>query len=163
MVIRIGAADLDAFIPQHRRSAENRPPVEFYKLRDALGIHQAESIYAKTLHHAERSRNSAIRHGPHNHVQRLGHQRNEIPESVMRRTGLRVTAVRFHLYGMNQVRKFNGILNEKHWDVISDEVKVPFLRVKLHREAAYIARHVYRTSTSGNRRKAHQDWRLDVG
>jgi len=40
---------------------------------------------------------------------------------------------------MNQVGEFNRILNEKHRDVIADQVEIALASVKLNREASHIA------------------------
>ena len=46
--------------------------------------------------------------------------------------GLRKGAVGFHLYGMDQVGEFDGVLNEEHRDIVADQIPVAFLRVELH-------------------------------
>src|ERR1700681_4946107 len=52
------------------------------------------------------------------------------------------------------------MLNKKHRNVVSNEVKVAFLCVKLHRGAAYVARQIHRAGAPGYRRETHKDWRL---
>ena len=67
---------------------------------------------------------------------------------------LRKTAVGFHFYGMDEIGEFDGVLDEEYRDVVADQVPVSFLGVKLHREAAHIARCVDRTRTTSDRRDA---------
>ena len=72
-------------------------------------------------------------------------ERNEIPEGVVRGRRLRKAAVGLHLYGMDEVGEFDGILDEENRDVVADQVPVAFLRVKLDGKSAYIPRGVDRT------------------
>src|SRR5664280_285671 len=71
-------------------------------------------------------------------------ERNEIPERVVRGRRLWKAAVGFHLYGMDEVWEFDGILDEENWDVDTDEVPVAFLGVKLDGKSAYVARGINR-------------------
>ncbi len=48
------------------------------------------------------------------HVGRFGHQPDEIPEGVVRRGGLGIALVGLHLDRMDEVGKFDRILNEEH-------------------------------------------------
>ena len=63
----------------------------------------------------------------------------------MRRRGLRKATIGFHFDRMNEVGKFDGILNEKDRDIIADQIPIALFRVKLDGEAANIARGIGRT------------------
>src|SRR5450756_63083 len=99
----------------------------------------------KAFDHPERTRYCAIRHNPHHRMHGFRRERNEIPECVVRACRLRKAAVGFHFYGMNEVREFDGILDEENRDVVADQVPVSFLGVKLDGKSAYVTRGVYRT------------------
>src|SRR5450432_3643844 len=87
-------------------------------------------------------------------------ERDEIPECVVRRCGLRETAVRLHFYGMDQVGELDGVLDKEDRDVISDQVPVSFFRVKLDRKSAYVPRRVHRTCAACHSRNASEHRRL---
>ena len=50
-------------------------------------IDEAEGVDAEALHHAQRARDRAVGHRPHQHVGDLGHQRRKVPKGVVRRRG----------------------------------------------------------------------------
>src|ERR1035437_1354623 len=81
-------------------------------------------------------------------------ERNEIPERVVRGRRLRKAAVGFHLYGMDEVGKFDGILDEENRDVVADQVPVAFLGVKLDGKPAYVTRGIDRTRAACDGRYA---------
>src|SRR5665647_1885672 len=87
-------------------------------------------------------------------------ERNEIPERVVRARRLRKAAVRFHLDGMNEVREFNGVLDEENRNVVADQVPVDLLGVKLDGEPAYVTRRIDRTRAAGDGRYASKQRRL---
>src|SRR5674476_364898 len=87
-------------------------------------------------------------------------ERNEIPERVMRARRLRKAAVGFHLDGMDEVREFDGVLNEENRNVVADQVPVAFLGVKLDCKSAYVTRCVDRTRTACDGRYASKQRRL---
>jgi hypothetical protein len=72
----------------------------------------------------------------------LGVQRDEVPEIVVRGLRLRKAAVGFLLGGVDDVGKLDRVLDEKHRDVVADEVPVAFLGIELDREAAHVERQV---------------------
>jgi len=74
-----------ALHPENRVQTEQRLPMKFYEARFAFFVHKTERMNAKPFHHAEAARNCPIRHHPHNHVHRLRHQRNEVPEGIVSR------------------------------------------------------------------------------
>ena len=128
--------------------------------RSSVRIDEPERVHAEAFHHAERARNGAIGHRPHQHVHALGHQRHEIPERVVGRCRLRVAAIGLHLHRVDQVGKLDRVLDEEHRDVVAHEIEVAFLRVELHGKAAHVARHVARARAAGDGGKAHEHRRL---
>src|SRR5580704_9262526 len=90
-------------------------------------------------------------------MHRVRHQRNKVPERIMRRGCLRRSAVRLRLYRMNQVGEFNRVLNEKHRNVIANQVEISFAGVKLHGEAADISRQITRAALARYRGETHKD------
>src|SRR5659263_665085 len=102
----------------------------------------------KTFNHPERTRYCAIRHDPHHRMHGFRRERNEIPECVVRGCRLRKAAVGFHFYGMNEIGKFDGILDEENRDVVADQVPVAFFSIKLDGKSAYVSRGIYRTCTT---------------
>ena len=131
--------------------------MELHEGRFILGVDQAERVDAEALNVAQRARDGAVRHRPHQHVHALGHQRDEIPEVVVRGGGLRESAVRLHLHGMHEVGELHRVLDEEHRDVVADEVEVAFLGIELHGESAHVARRVDRTRAARHRREADED------
>ncbi len=142
MEVGVGACDLDGLVPARGLQAQHRLPVKLDELALALGVDEAEAVHAEALHHAEAAGNRAIRHRPHDHVQRFRHQADEIPESVVRRRRLGIATVGFHLHAVNEIRKLDRILDEEHRDVVADQVPVPGVRVELDGKAAHVARRV---------------------
>ena len=86
----------------------------------------------------------------------LGHQRDEVPEGVVRRGRLREAAVRLHLHGVDQVGELDRVLDEEHRDVVADQVEVALVGVELHGEAAHIARRVDRARAARHGREARE-------
>src|ERR1035437_6625296 len=78
----------------------------------------------------------------------FGRERDEIPECVVGACRLRKAAVGLHLYRMDEVGEFDGILDEENRDVVADQVPVAFLGVKLDGKSTYVTRGVYRTSAA---------------
>ena len=122
----------------------------------ALGIDHAERVDAEAFDHAQRARDRAVRHHPGEHVHALGHQRDEIPERVVRGGRLRIAAVRLHLHRMDQVGKLDRVLDEEHRDVVADQIEVALVGVELHREAAHVARQVARAGAARHGREARE-------
>ncbi len=156
-VVGIGAGDLHRLVPQRGGGADAGPPVELHEGRFVPGIDQAEGVDAEALDVAQRARDGAIRHRPHQHVHALGHQRDEIPEGVVRRGRLREAAIRLHLHGMDQVGELHRVLDEEHRDVVADQVEVALVGIELHGEAAHVARRVDRAGAARHRREARED------
>ena len=136
--------------------------MKFHEPSDALGIHEAKGMHPEAFHHAETPGDGPIRHDPHDHVHGFRHQGDKVPERVMRRGRLRHLMMRLRFHGMDQIREFHRILDEEDRDVVAHQVVIPFLRVKLHGEAARIPRQITGTSGPGDGRKTHKDRGLDL-
>src|SRR5665647_1183462 len=160
MEIVVGGLQLESFVPQRRLQAELRLPVEFHESDFAFSIDHLKGVDAETLDHAQAARNGAVRHRPHQHVGRFRHQRRPVPERIVRASGLREGAIRFHFDRMDEIGKFDGVLNEEHWDVVANEVPVSLLCIEFHGEAAYVARRVHRSGAARYRRNAGEQRRL---
>jgi len=74
-----------------------------------------------------------------NHKLTFWLETNEVPKVVMSGLSLRNLVVRLRFDCMDDVRKLDGILYEKDWNVISDYVPVPFLGVEFDGEATNVA------------------------
>ena len=55
---------------------------------------------------------------------------------------LREFAIRLWLGGVNQIRKFDGILDKEHRDVIADQIPISFERIKFDRKSANVTRRI---------------------
>src|SRR5208282_1918296 len=163
--ILVSARNLDRFIPDGRLQAQLGAPVKLHESRLGGIVDQSKTMDTESLDHPQGARQRAIGHDPHDHVHGFWREGNKIPERVVRCCGLREATVRFHLYGMDEIWEFNGILNEKDGNIISDQIPVSFFRIKLHRKSAHIPRSVPRTCAACNRRQACEDRRLlsDLG
>ena len=64
---------------------------------------------------------------------------------------LRIAAIRLHLHRMDQIGKLDGVLNEKHRDIVADEIEVAFVGVELDGEAAHVTRQVDRARAARDR------------
>ena len=131
MKIGLFPRQLLRFIPHQRMYAQQRLPVEFHKGGFPFSIDEAEGVNAEAVHHAVAAREGAIGHDPHHHVHGFRGQRDKIPEVVMRRRRLRHVIIRLGLEGMNEIGKFDGILNEEHRDIIAYEIPDAFGGIKL--------------------------------
>ena len=64
----VGALQLHRLVPHRRLQAELRAPVELAEGRAALRIEQPEAVDAEAFDHAQRARDRAVAHRPHDHV-----------------------------------------------------------------------------------------------
>ena len=142
MKVGVHPVDFQRFVPDHRLKSLLRLPMKLHKMRLALGIHQPEGVDAEALHEAEGARDSTVGHLPHDHMHGFRRQGYEIPEVVVRALRLWKTAVGGGLHGMDQVGKFDRVLNEEHRDIVTDKIPVAFLGIKLRRKATHIASQV---------------------
>ena len=128
----------------------------FTNVDSSGGVDEPEGVDAEALHEPERAGDRPVRHRPHHHVGRLRHQRDEVPEVVVRRLGLREAPVRCLLDRVDEVGELDRVLDEEDRDVVADEIPVALLRVELHGEAAHVAGEVGRALVAGNGREAHE-------
>ena len=98
----------------------------------------------------------AVAHRPHDHVHGFGHQRDEIPERVVRACRLRHLVMRLGLHGVDEVRELHRVLDEEHRDVVAHQVPVAFVGVELHGEAAHVAHGVGAAALAGHGGEAHE-------
>ena len=156
MEVVVGALQLDGFVPHRGLNPQFRPPVKLDESRLAGIVDQPEAVHAEALDHAQRPRDGAVRHRPHQHVHRLGRELDEVVEGVVGAAGLWKAAVRLHLHRVDQVGELDRILDEEHRDVVADDVPIAFLRVELDGEAAHVAWRVDRAGTAGDGGKARE-------
>ena len=140
--IGIGAVDLHRLVPQHRLQALLRLPMEFDEGGFARVVDQPEAVHSETLDRAERARDRAIGHDPHDHVPGFGAEADEIPEIVVRGLRLRELAIGLGLGGVDQIGELDRILNEEHRNIVADDVPIALAGVKFDREASDGAREV---------------------
>ncbi len=136
MEIRVRAIDLDRLVPHHRLQTLLGLPVELDEGGLAVGIHQPERMDAKAFHRAERARDRAVGHLPHDHMHAYRRQANEVPEIIVRRLCLRKLPVGRGLHRMDQVGKLDRILNEENRDIVADQIPIALLRIELDGETA---------------------------
>lgn len=61
-------------------------------------------------------------HGPHEGVKGRWLRAKEIPRAVMSSGCLRNLIVWTGFHGVNEIRELYGVLNEKHWDVVPNDI-----------------------------------------
>ena len=153
VVVRIGARDLDGFVPAQRVGASLGRPVELDEHGLAVRVDQAIRVNAEALHRGVRTRDRAVAHDPQQHVGGLGHQRDEVPERVVRAGRLGHLVMRLRLDGVHQVGKLHRVLDEEDRNVVADQVPVAFVGVELDGEAADVARGVLAAAFAGHGRE----------
>jgi hypothetical protein len=163
MEVGVGAVDLHRLVPQHRLQPLLGLPVELHERRLALGVDEAEGVDPEALHEAEGPGDRPVRHGPHDHVDALGRQRDEVPEVVVGGLRLREAAVRRGLDRVHEVGELDRVLDEEHRDVVADQVPVALVGVELDGEPADVARQVERTLVARHGREAHERGRALAG
>lgn len=62
--------NFECFIPEKTVDAEFGNEMKFNEMAIALAVQKSVRIDAETLHHAKRTRDTAVRHDPHYHVGR---------------------------------------------------------------------------------------------
>jgi len=72
-----------------------------------------------------------------------------------RRSGWHI-CIRRTFKGVNHIREFDSITNEKYREIISHQIIVTILGIELDRKAAGVSDCVSRTPASGNGRKNEQ-------
>src|SRR5664279_5845344 len=61
---------------------------------------------------------------------------------------------------MDEIGKFDGVLNEEHWNVVANEVPVSLLCIEFHGEATHVTWRVHRSGAARYRRNAGEQRRL---
>lgn len=61
---------------------------------------------------------------------------------------------------MDEIGELDRVLDEKHGDVVADNVPIAFPRVNLDCKAAHVASEVERALAPGDRGEANEGWRL---
>jgi hypothetical protein len=122
--VGVGAGDFEGFIPDDGLHAELGAPVELGEGRFSFCIDEAEGVYAEAFHHAERARDGAVGHDPHEHVGAFGRERCPVPEGVVGGLRLGEAAIRLLFDGVDEVGELEGVLDEKDRDVVADEIPV---------------------------------------
>ncbi len=70
--VLIGAGNLDRLVPDGRLQAQLGTPMEFDEGAFAFVIEETEAVDAEPFDHAQRARDGAVAHRPHDHVHRFG-------------------------------------------------------------------------------------------
>ena len=146
--------------PHQRVRAEFGCPVELDEVRITRRVDQPEGVHAKALHHAQAAWNATVRHHPHQRVRGLGAERGEVPEGVVRRSGLRHAVVRLGLHRVHEVGELHRVLDEEHRNVVAHQIPVAFVGVELDGKATDVARSVGRAtfpSDGGEAREHRRD------
>ena len=81
----------------------------------------------------------------------LGLKAHVIPEIVVRRLALRHLIVRLRLDSMDKVGKLDTVLDEKHRNVVANDIPVSLRGIELGRKSAHIANRVLKTKLHVNR------------
>jgi hypothetical protein len=102
-------SDLKSLVPDEAVYTELGSEVELDKVPLALVVDECVGVDTETLHHTEGAGNSAVGHGPHEHVSSLGVHVLEVPEVVVGGLGLRNLAVGLGLAGVDDIGKLNGV------------------------------------------------------
>ena len=117
---------------------------------------------AEPFHRSVRPRDRPVRHQPHDVVGRLGVERHEVPERVVRRLRLRDLAIRVRLDGVDDVGELDPVLDEEDRHVVADQIEVALVRVELDREAAHVTNRVGRAARARDGREPDEHRRLAI-
>jgi hypothetical protein len=96
--------------------------VEFDQLGFTIIGDQTESVHTKTVKVSEGPGNTVASHCPQKSVQSTGLLAEKVPSRVVRSRRLRDLVVAPRLHRVDQVREFNGILDEEYRNVVADDV-----------------------------------------
>ena len=67
---------------------------------------------------------------------------------------------RVSLLGMNKIRKEQGISNEKYGCVVTNQIPIPFFRIKFYCKSSWVSCTVRRAGLSANSTKPNSNRRL---
>ncbi len=114
----------------------------------------------EALHHPVGARDAPVGHVPDGVVGRLGVQRDEVPERVVRALRLRDLPVRMRLARVNDVGELDRVLDEEHRDVVAHQVEDTLAGVELRRKTAGVPHRVGRAPRPQHRGEPHEHRRL---
>ena len=153
VVVSIFTGQLLRLIPYQGAGADFRTPVEFHEAGLTFGIDQSEGVHPKALHGAQAFWNGAVGHGPDHHVRGFRLQRNKVPERIVGRTAGRNLVMRLGFHRVDEVWKFDRILDEEHRHVVAHQVEVAFVGEELHGKTAHVTHGVAGTTRALHRGK----------
>src|ERR1700733_13835377 len=81
----------------------------------------------------------------------------------MSRLGLRKGTIRLFFYRVNEVGELDRVLNKEHRNIVSNDVPIALLRIKLDGKSADVACEVRRSLAAGYRRKPYDRGRPLTG
>ena len=64
---------------------------------------------------------------------------------------------------MDQVRELDRVLDEEHWNVVSNDIEVAFIGVEPDSEAMDVANGICRTAATGDGRESDEDIGFFIG
>ena len=127
-----------------------------------LVVDQAIGVYAEALNSAETAGNAPVRHMPHDVVQGFGLEGHVVPEGVVGALALGYFGVGLGLYRVDEVRKFDGVLDEEYRGIVAHQVEVALAGVEFGGKAADVAHGVGRAPEALHVGKAYEYGRLDL-
>lgn len=136
--VGVAAHHFLGLVPDQRVDAQLRLPVELDEGALALGVDEPEGVHPEALHHAVAARDGPVGHQPHDGVQRLRLERDEVPEGVVGGGAGGDLVVRLHLHRVHEVRELDAVLDEEDREVVAHQVVVSLAGVELRREAAHV-------------------------
>ena len=83
----------------------------------------------KPFHKSKGAGNRPIGHDPHDHVHTFRRQGDKVPKIIMGRLRLGKAPIGFLFGRVDNIRKFDGVLNKKHRYVVPDKIPVPFFGI----------------------------------
>src|SRR5690606_17009830 len=92
----------------------------------------------------------------HNGMNAFRHQRDKVPEGVVRRSSLGHSVMGLRFYGMHQIRKLHRILNKKHRYVIANQIPVALVCIEFHGKTPNVPRGVLGAALTGYSGKTHK-------
>ena len=150
--------------------------MELDKVAFALVVDQGVGVDTKALHHTIRSRDSAVGLCPHKHVCSFGVKELKVPKVIVGCLGLGDLVVRLGLARVDDIGKFQSILNEEHGDIVTvtvlayshpvrlrdrreipNNVPIALFGVELDSKTTDISDSIGTTTTSEDCREAQED------
>ena len=154
-VVEIRRLDLLGLVLREVLHAQLGHPVVLDEDAVAIGVDPLIGVDAGSLHLAVVRGNPPRAEQPGRHVRRFGREAQEIIEP------LHVLAIgnRVRLERVHHVREFHRVADEKHFQVVADQVPVSVFGVELRGEASRIAQRLGRVSAVDDRREPNEDRR----